>query len=396
MQNTATYNVKCPCPLDDGNKMYADTPGIRERDRAREREIFMDSNFLEDSTMPDSDRWSNHPGFIGGTWWKDFWAPKKAEKERHDKEQGKVNKANPFSESDSCDSLDEKIEKLDSQINKISVGGGKERVQNRQLKTREKRRLDIKDMWNKKDCSQQLIDEQAAEFDAKVAKLFGEAQSRVDARSKEDGNLQNVAIGVGILLVGGVFSFSVKKKKRIMDEKAMISNFAVFILQNKQKVINLINKLGLESLPYDASISEVNRVVIYNIQDKRLEKGLESLAENDYVGIVCAGICIAIVAAIIVVGAGVGISTTVSSARKQRQELIAEQRRATYLSEEERDQIALIERRKFQNMFLEAQSEYLNKEEAVYDEKIERKKQNIAMILSGGVVTMIAATYMLR
>jgi len=175
---------------------------------------FMDSNFLEDGTMPDSDRWSNHPGFIGGTWWKDFWSPKAAEKERHNKEQGKVNNSNPFSEDDTCDELDEKIEKLDSQINKISVGGGKERVQSRQLKTREVRRLDIKDMWNKKDCSQQLIDEQAAEFDAKVAKLFGEAQSRVDARSKEDNSLMNVAIGVGVLVVGGVLVLAMRRKKQ--------------------------------------------------------------------------------------------------------------------------------------------------------------------------------------
>ena len=214
MQNTATYNVPCPCPLDDGGKRYDDTRGIRERDIVREREIFMDSNFLEDRTMPDSDRWSNHPGFLGGTWWKDFWSPKKAEAERHDKEQNKVNSANPFSEDDTCNELDEKIEKLDSQINKISVGGGKERVQSRQLKTRETRRLDIKEMWNKKDCSQQLIDEQAAEFDAKVAKLFGEAQSRVDARSKEDNSLMNVAIGVGVLVVGGVLVLALRRKRQ--------------------------------------------------------------------------------------------------------------------------------------------------------------------------------------
>jgi len=181
-----------------------------------------------------------------------------------------------------------------------------------------------------------------------------------------------------------------------MNEKAMISEFAVFILQKKEGVINLINELGLASLRYDASISEVNRVVIYNIQDKRLEKGLEHLAENDYVGVICAGICVAIVAAIIVVSAGVGIGVSVNSARKQREELIAEQRRATYLSEEERDKIALLERGKFQNMFLEAQAEYLGKEEGVFAEKIERKKKNIAMILSGSVVTMIAATYILR
>ena len=36
-------------------------------------ESFSDENFLY------------HPGFLGGTWWKDFWSPKKAEAERADK-----------------------------------------------------------------------------------------------------------------------------------------------------------------------------------------------------------------------------------------------------------------------------------------------------------------------
>ena len=40
---------------------------------------FIDSDRLDYSGMPDGDTWSNHPGFLGGTWFKDFFAPKKAE-----------------------------------------------------------------------------------------------------------------------------------------------------------------------------------------------------------------------------------------------------------------------------------------------------------------------------
>tara|TARA_R110001599_G_scaffold122244_4_gene294001 strand:+ start:250 stop:972 length:723 start_codon:yes stop_codon:yes gene_type:complete len=175
---------------------------------------FIDTDFIEDALMPESDTWSNHPGFIGGTWLGDIFTPKKNEAKRAKKEQGKVDAANPYSEDDSCDDLDESIEKLDSQISKLSVDTGmKERVQKRNIAAREKRRLDIKSMWNKKDCSQQLIDEQAKEFDAKVAKLFGEAQQRVDSRSAEDDNLKNVAIGVGVLVIGGVLVLALRRKK---------------------------------------------------------------------------------------------------------------------------------------------------------------------------------------
>ena len=47
-------------------------------------------------------------------------------------------------------------------------------------------------------------------------------------------------------------------------------------------------------------------------------------------------------------------------------------------------------------MFLEAQADDLNKEERQYAKEVVRKKKNIAMILSGGMVVMITATFLLR
>ena len=57
----------------------------------------------DNSTMPDSDIWSNHPGFLGGTWWKDFWFPGKAEKERAAAARESIDGKYPI--SGSCDVL---------------------------------------------------------------------------------------------------------------------------------------------------------------------------------------------------------------------------------------------------------------------------------------------------
>ena len=40
------------------------------------------SSFLEND---ENDQWSNHPGFIGGTWLGDIFTPKKNEKKRYNK-----------------------------------------------------------------------------------------------------------------------------------------------------------------------------------------------------------------------------------------------------------------------------------------------------------------------
>ena len=57
----------------------------------------------DNSTMPDSDVWSNHPGFLGGSWWKDFWFPGKAEQERAAKAREAIDSKYPI--TGSCDIL---------------------------------------------------------------------------------------------------------------------------------------------------------------------------------------------------------------------------------------------------------------------------------------------------
>jgi hypothetical protein len=68
----------------------------------------------DNSTMPDSDIWSNHPGFIGGTWWKDFWFPKKAEAERAAKARESIDSKYPI--SGSCDVLTATAESINADL----------------------------------------------------------------------------------------------------------------------------------------------------------------------------------------------------------------------------------------------------------------------------------------
>tara|TARA_R110001599_G_scaffold122244_4_gene294002 strand:+ start:974 stop:1525 length:552 start_codon:yes stop_codon:yes gene_type:complete len=183
-----------------------------------------------------------------------------------------------------------------------------------------------------------------------------------------------------------------------MNKKEAVNKLAVVALIYKKEVINLMNHLGLASLSPNASQLKVNRIFIDNLTNKEFVEKLDEIVVKDsgnYSNAIFT-ITAIVVASLIVVGTAVKVGMDASSARKQRAELISEQRRATYLNEEERDEIARIEREKFQNMFLEAQAQYLNTEEQVYLEKIERKKKNIAMILTGGIVTVVAATYILK
>lgn len=166
------------------------------------------SNFLENN---EDDQWSNHPGFIGGTWWKDFFNPKKAESERYDSAvKDKLNKY-PISEGIDCDSIDDTIGVIDKALTKNANSGSKERVINRESRALENRRLDFKDEWDKQDCSQQKLDEQAAEFDTNIQKMFNEANQKSLARKTEDKTLTYVALGVGALVIGVVTYVALKR-----------------------------------------------------------------------------------------------------------------------------------------------------------------------------------------
>ena len=159
------------------------------------------SSFLEND---ENDQWSNHPGFIGGTWLGDIFTPKKNEKKRYNKAVEDKLKKYPLSKEIDCDGIDDTIGSIDKALTKNANSGSKERVINRESRALENRRVDFKDEWDKQDCSNQKLEEQAAEFDTNIQKMFNEANQKSLARKTEDKTLTNVALGVGALVIGVV------------------------------------------------------------------------------------------------------------------------------------------------------------------------------------------------
>ena len=172
---------------------------------------FVDTDTLDYSGMPDSDQWSNHPGFLGGTWWKDFWFPKKAEKERYDKAVDSYKKKYPLGDDIDCDTIDETISDIDNAIVRNANSGAKNRVVTRNSRALENRRLDFKQRWEDEDCSQQRIDEQRREFEQNIQGMFNQANLRSAERKTDDKTLQNVALGVGALVIGAVVYIALRR-----------------------------------------------------------------------------------------------------------------------------------------------------------------------------------------
>ena len=166
------------------------------------------SSFLEND---ENDQWSNHPGFIGGTWLGDIFTPKKNEKKRYNKAVEDKLKKYPLSKEIDCDGIDDTIGSIDKALTKNANSGSKERVINRESRALENRRIDFKDEWDKQDCSNQKLEEQAAEFDTNIQKMFNEANQKSLSRKTEDKTLTTVAIGVGALVIGVVTYVALKR-----------------------------------------------------------------------------------------------------------------------------------------------------------------------------------------
>jgi len=170
---------------------------------------FIDSDRLDYSGMPDGDTWSNHPGFLGGTWWKDFWQPKKAEEERYQAKLKSVKEQ--YKLTDDCDEIDATINDIDKALTKNANSGAKDRVIKRTNRALENRRLDFKDKWDDNDCTQKRIDAADLEYQREIQAMFDQANQRSFQRKTEDKTLTNVALGVGALVIGVVAYMAIRK-----------------------------------------------------------------------------------------------------------------------------------------------------------------------------------------
>ena len=179
-----------------------------------------------------------------------------------------------------------------------------------------------------------------------------------------------------------------------MSRDEAIYEYATFILKRKKDVVDFINRGGYGSLNYDSPIAEVNKIAIENLGNDDFTKGMSAIQNEGYVNLT--GIEIAIVVAIIAVTTTATIWHSNVNARKVRDELIKEQYRSQYLKKEELNEIAYLERERLSVMFLNAQSDYIQKEENYQAQKKLEGQQKMVMIVAIGVTAVIVSAAIMR
>ena len=124
------------------------------------------TNFLTD------DGYMNHPGFLGGTWWKDTFNPKKAEEERYNAEYAKQKSGCSYESGDSCVDLADCENYFQNIYNKNT---GNSRVPKRARKAASAHRGKVVNLMNARDCDVQTT----------VTSSIDQSQTAVDDKNKE-------------------------------------------------------------------------------------------------------------------------------------------------------------------------------------------------------------------
>lgn len=151
----------------------------------------------DSSTNPDSDNWSNHPGFIGGTWWKDFWFPREAEKERVQTARSKINER--YSTTGTCDQLTSTSERLNAEIaqkeiDREEAGRGGRRVARRELPL-------LQDKLTRVDENMETQCAIEAQEDSEKQMMYGQL---AQMQQQKPGMSQNTTLMIGGVVILGV------------------------------------------------------------------------------------------------------------------------------------------------------------------------------------------------
>ena len=146
----------------------------------------------DNSQMPDSDLWFNHPGLFGIT-----WSSKKREANREKDEQAKVN-AN-FPNTGSCAVMTDSLNRLNGELDNLyanseSGSRGARRVNARATKTRERRLASV----------QSGKDSACAGEEANFQRDAQLTQQLMSQGSTTPTALSPLNIGIGVLLLGGI------------------------------------------------------------------------------------------------------------------------------------------------------------------------------------------------
>lgn len=157
-----------------------------------------------------NDVWSNHPGFIGC--WK---GKRRCEADRVASTDASIRGQYPFSKNDDCETLQDTMTAIDRAIDKKAVdtsgGRGARRVRKRTINSLEKRRIDVRTAYEDNDCTKQQLAEQEQQFDLRIADMMGQYQKRSVEREGRENMTAYVAMGVGVLVIGGVFLLALRK-----------------------------------------------------------------------------------------------------------------------------------------------------------------------------------------
>ena len=182
-----------------------------------------------------------------------------------------------------------------------------------------------------------------------------------------------------------------------MKRDEAIKVLGIFLLKHKDEVISLINRSGLGALTYDTPQLEVNEVVVANLDNKMFINELDEIVRQDSKGYLND---FGITAIITIAVAVISMTATIwnNSVKNQRamDQAIYEGRRDLYLNREQQKKLLLHQNGALLKELQMVQLEYLNEEEQLRDEQETEQKQNIAVIVGGGMIVVAIAIYLLR
>lgn len=186
--------------------------------------MFLDSDSNQDISSYSDENFLNHPGFIGGSWFKDITNPKGAENDRYKDEEAKQKSDCDYAAGDSCVDLQECKEFFQNIYNSNT---GNSRVPKRKRKAATYHKGKVVSFMNARDCrvettvdssidagiedvaqkNEELEDirEQLSQLGkdsaAATERTFKEAQALINRETaKADKEKKNLMIGAGALV----------------------------------------------------------------------------------------------------------------------------------------------------------------------------------------------------
>jgi len=195
------YNPNPPITPTSGRSVWRVLPPIAPKsDRSSYQNYSSNMSLVlpdnDNSIMPDSDQWSNHPGFLGGTWWKDFWFPGKAEKERAAAARESIDGKYPI--SGSCDVLTSTEAAIQASITNHgkATKRGPKRVAKRNIPI-------LNNKLKTVSANRQVQCDSEAQDQAQNDRMDMFMQSQMQEKEKPEG-VSAVNVILGLVIIGGL------------------------------------------------------------------------------------------------------------------------------------------------------------------------------------------------